>query len=100
MGAGGAPPPALPLWAPAGRRAAGLSVVPSILGVMAISKGDKVHWNTSQGQTTGKAVEKKTKEFTLDGQKFNASEDEPFWVVESEKSGSKAAHKESSLKKA
>lgn len=67
---------------------------------MALSKGDKVHWNTSQGQTTGKTVEKKTKEFTLDGQKFKASEDEPYWVVESEKSGSKAAHKESSLTKA
>ncbi|CAA9298501.1 MAG: hypothetical protein AVDCRST_MAG48-1125 [uncultured Friedmanniella sp.] len=67
---------------------------------MAISKGDKVHWNTSQGKTTGEAVEKKTKEFTLDGQKFKASEDEPYWVVESEKSGSKAAHKESSLDKA
>ena len=67
---------------------------------MALSKGDKVHWNTSQGTTTGKTVEKKTKEFTLDGQKFKASEDEPYWVVESEKSGAKAAHKESSLTKA
>ena len=67
---------------------------------MALSKGDKVHWNTSQGKTTGKTVEKTTKEFTLDGQKFKASEDEPYWVVESEKSGSKAAHKESSLTKA
>jgi hypothetical protein len=67
---------------------------------MALSKGDKVHWNTSQGQTTGKTVEKKTKEFTFEGQKFNASEDEPYWVVESEKSGAKAAHKESTLKKA
>jgi hypothetical protein len=67
---------------------------------MALSKGDKVHWNTSQGKTTGKTVEKKTKEFTLDGQTFHASEDEPFWVVESEKSGAKAAHKESSLTKA
>ena len=64
---------------------------------MALSKGDKVHWNTSQGQTTGTAVEKKTKEFTFDGQKFRASEDEPYWIVESEKSGSQAAHKESSL---
>ena len=64
---------------------------------MAISKGDTVHWNTSQGKTEGKAVEKKTKEFTLDGQKFKASEDEPYWVVESSKSGKKAAHKESSL---
>ena len=67
---------------------------------MALSKGDKVHWDTSQGKTTVKTVEKKTKEFTLDGQKFKASEDEPYWVVESEKSGAKAAHKESSLTKA
>ena len=64
---------------------------------MALSKGDKVHWNTSQGKTEGKAVEKKTKEFTFEGQKFNASDDEPYWIVESSKSGSKAAHKESSL---
>ncbi len=67
---------------------------------MALSKGDVVHWNTSQGQTTGTTVEKKTKEFTFDGQKFKASDDEPYWVVESAKSGSKAAHKESSLTKA
>ncbi|MCW2815206.1 MAG: hypothetical protein JWN84_2661 [Nocardioides sp.] len=66
---------------------------------MSIGKGDKVHWNTSQGKTTGKAVEKKTKEFTHDGQKFKASSDEPYWIVESEKSGSKAAHKESTLEK-
>lgn len=67
---------------------------------MALRKGDLVHWNTPQGQTTGKTVEKKTTEFTFKGQKFNASEDEPYWVVESEKSGSQAAHKESTLEKA
>ena len=67
---------------------------------MTLSKGDLVHWNTSQGKTTGKTVEQKTKEFTFDGQHFNASEDEPFWIVESEKAGAKAAHKESSLTKA
>ena len=64
---------------------------------MAISKGDKVSWNTSQGKTHGKAVEKRTAEFTFDGQKFNASSDEPYWIVESDKTGARAAHKESSL---
>ena len=64
---------------------------------MTISKGDKVSWNTSQGTTHGTAVEKRVKEFTFEGQKFNASADEPYWIVESSKSGSKAAHKESSL---
>lgn len=64
---------------------------------MAISKGDKVRWNTSQGMTEGKAVEKHTQHFTFDGQNFRASEDDPYWVVESSKSGKQAAHKESSL---
>lgn len=66
---------------------------------MSISKGDTVHWNTPQGKTTGKAVEKKTDPFQHDNQKFQASSDEPYWIVESEKSGSKAAHKESTLEK-
>lgn len=65
---------------------------------MALSKGDSVSWNTSQGTTHGKAVERRTTPFTHDGQKFNASCDDPYWIVESDKSGAKAAHKESSLK--
>ncbi len=67
---------------------------------MAISKGDTVTWNTPQGTTEGKAVEKKTAQFQHDNQKFKASEDEPYWIVESSKSGSRAAHKESTLDKA
>ncbi|ORM28787.1 DUF2945 domain-containing protein [Williamsia sp. 1135] len=65
---------------------------------MAINKNDTVSWNTPQGPTEGKAVEKRTKEFTFDGQKFKASDDDPYWIVESSKSGKQAAHKESSLK--
>jgi len=64
---------------------------------MAISTGDKVSWNTSQGKTHGTAVERRTSEFTFDGQKFKASGDDPYWIVESDKTGAKAAHKESSL---
>ena len=67
---------------------------------MAISKGDKVSWNTSQGKTHGTAVEKRVKEFTFADQTFKASSDEPYWIVESAKSGEKAAHKESSFDKA
>ncbi|WP_207843364.1 DUF2945 domain-containing protein [Williamsia soli] len=65
---------------------------------MAINKNDTVSWNTPQGPTEGKAIEKRTKEFTFDGQKFKAGDDEPYWIVESSKSGKQAAHKESSLK--
>lgn len=64
---------------------------------MTFSKGDHVTWNTPQGETHGTVVEKREKEFQLDGQKFNASGDEPYFIVESDKSGSKAAHKGSSL---
>jgi hypothetical protein len=66
---------------------------------MAISKGDTVSWNTPQGETHGTAKEKRTKEFEFEGQTFKASDDEPYWIVESDKTGSKAAHKESTLEK-
>jgi hypothetical protein len=66
---------------------------------MSFRKGEKVNWNTPQGATEGKVVEKRDKEFTFDGQKFKASADEPYYIVESAKSGKQAAHKESALSK-
>ena len=35
---------------------------------MSFSKGDHVTWNTPQGETHGTVVEKRVKEFQLDGQ--------------------------------
>lgn len=64
---------------------------------MALSKGTRVEWNTPQGKTHGKIVEKKTSNFELDGNKHVASEDEPQYVVESAKTGARAAHKGSAL---
>jgi hypothetical protein len=64
---------------------------------MALTKGSKVSWNTSQGETHGRTVEKKTSDFTFDGQAFKPTDDDPYWIVESAKSGKRAAHKESSL---
>lgn len=64
-----------------------------------LSKGDSVTWNTSQGKTEGTVVEKKTKDFTFDGQHFTASPDEPAFIVESDKSGKRAAHKATALTK-
>jgi hypothetical protein len=66
---------------------------------MALSKGDEVHWNTSQGRTTGTLVRKRTSDFEFDGQHFKPTDDDPYWIVESEKSGKQAAHKESALTK-
>ena len=63
------------------------------------SKGDKVSWNTSGGETTGTVVEKLTKATDIDAQHVAASEDDPCYLVESDKSGKKAAHKPGSLTK-
>ena len=64
---------------------------------MALKKGTSVEWNTPQGTTYGKIVEKKTADFDLDGNTHRASEDEPQYIVESGKTGAKAAHKASAL---
>ena len=63
-------------------------------------QGQKVRWNTSQGPTTGTTVERRTSDFTFEGQQFRASDEEPYWIVESEKTGARAAHKQSSLTEA
>ena len=68
-------------------------------------KGDTVSWNTPQGKTHGKVVEKLTSTRRVkgeDGQKgteIKASKDDPRYLVESEKSGKRAAHKPGSLQK-
>ncbi|HEY5848086.1 MAG TPA: DUF2945 domain-containing protein [Microlunatus sp.] len=65
---------------------------------MALTKGSTVSWNTPQGKTSGTTVEKKTSDFTFDGKKFKPTDSDPYWIVESDKSGKQAAHKESSLR--
>ena len=64
---------------------------------MGLRQGDQVSWNTPQGETTGRIVERRTSDFQLDGQQFRASDDEPAFIVESDKTGARAAHKESAL---
>ena len=60
--------------------------------------GDRVSWDTPQGRTHGRIVDQKTQDFQLDGRQWRASEDEPKFVVESEKTGAKAAHEASALR--
>jgi hypothetical protein len=64
-----------------------------------IRVGDRVSWNTSQGRTRGRVVERRTADFQHDGQHFTASDDEPAYLVESEKTGARAAHKGSALRR-
>jgi len=62
-------------------------------------QGDKVEWNTPQGKTRGTVKKKLTSSTEVGGQKINASEDDPRYLVESEKSGKEAAHKPDALSK-
>ena len=62
-------------------------------------QGDKVEWNTPQGETRGTVKKKLTGRTEVGGQTVAASEDDPRYLVESEKSGKKAAHKPDALSK-
>ena len=62
-------------------------------------QGDRVEWNTPQGKTRGTVKKKLTSDTQVGGQKINASEDDPRYFVESEKSGKEAAHKPDALSK-
>ncbi len=62
--------------------------------------GDAVKWDHSQGTTEGKVVRKVTKPMTIKGHKVAASKDNPEYLVESDKTGARAAHKPDELRKA
>ena len=62
-------------------------------------QGDKVEWNTPQGKTRGTVKKKLTSRTQVGGQTVAASEDDPRYLVESEKSGKEAAHKPDALEK-
>ncbi len=64
-----------------------------------LKKGDKVAWNTPQGETKGTVVKKQTSDTAIKGHKVKASKDDPQIIVKSEKSGAEAAHKPDALKK-
>ena len=62
--------------------------------------GDEVRWNTSQGETHGRVVERRTSDFRFEHQQFRASDDDPAYIVESAKTGARAAHKHGALSRA
>lgn len=64
-----------------------------------LKRGDAVEWETSQGTTHGKVQKKVTSRTHLKGHVVAASEEEPQYLVKSDKSGELAAHKAEALKK-
>lgn len=62
-------------------------------------KGDRVEWETSNGKTVGKIKKKLTEPMDIKSHHVAASEENPQYLVESEKTGKEAAHKPASLEK-
>jgi hypothetical protein len=62
--------------------------------------GERVEWDSSGGHSTGKVIRKATKPTDIKGHHVAASPDNPEYIVESEKSGKRAAHRPGALKKA
>jgi hypothetical protein len=64
-----------------------------------LKAGDKVAWDTSQGETKGKVVKKQTTPTKIKSHKVAASPENPEYIVKSDKSGKIAAHKPTELRK-
>ncbi|MGJ7038912.1 MULTISPECIES: DUF2945 domain-containing protein [Shinella] len=64
-----------------------------------LKKGDRVTWETSQGKTEGQVVKKQTSDTKIKGHKVKASKADPQIIVESSKSGRRAAHRPQALDK-
>jgi Hypervirulence associated proteins TUDOR domain len=62
-------------------------------------KGDRVEWNSHGSKAVGTVEEKITSETEAGGRKVKASEEEPQYLVKSEKSGGTAVHKPGALTK-
>ncbi|HEX8432640.1 MAG TPA: DUF2945 domain-containing protein [Longimicrobium sp.] len=64
-----------------------------------LKKGDHVEWDTPQGETHGTVERKVTSRTQIKGHTVAASEENPEYIVKSDKSGKLAAHKPEALRK-
>lgn len=63
------------------------------------SVGDHVSWNSEAGRVSGHIVKIHASDFDFKGHRHRASEQDPQYVIESDKTDHVAAHKESALTK-
>lgn len=68
-------------------------------GMTEFSKGDKVTWKSHGGDAVGEVVEKITADTEAAGRTVRASDEDPQYLVKSDKSGGEAVHKPSALHK-
>ena len=61
--------------------------------------GDHVEWNSEAGRVRGTIKAKITSEITFKGYTVHASEEEPQYLIKSDKSGHLAMHRGSALKR-
>jgi hypothetical protein len=64
------------------------------------SKGDRVTWKSHGSEAVGTVQRKITSDTEAGGRTVRASEDDPQYLVKSEKSGGTAVHKPGALKRA
>ncbi|MBW6522214.1 DUF2945 domain-containing protein [Sphingomonas sp. RHCKR47] len=64
-----------------------------------LHKGDEVTWKSHGGEAHGTVEKKQTSDTKIKSHTVKASKDDPQYIVKTD-SGSKAAHKPESLKKA
>ena len=64
-----------------------------------LKPGDKVAWETPQGETQGKVVRKLTRKTRIKGHVARPTADDPEYLVRSDKTGAEATHKPDALKK-
>lgn len=65
----------------------------------AFRKGDRVRWHSHGGTAVGVVERRITSETDAGGRHVVASEDEPQYLVRSDKSGGEAVHKASALER-
>lgn len=63
------------------------------------NQNDRVAWNAGQGEATGVIEAYLTEPTTVDGQKINASKEDPRYLVKNDNTGNVTGHKPDSLSK-
>jgi Hypervirulence associated proteins TUDOR domain len=64
-----------------------------------LETGDKVAWRSSGGGSVGRVERKLTSPGKIEGHEIAASQNNPEFLVQSDKSGKVAAHKPSALRR-
>ncbi|NKC34506.1 hypervirulence associated TUDOR domain-containing protein [Falsiroseomonas selenitidurans] len=64
-----------------------------------LQPGDRVTWNSSQGEVQGEVVRRQTSPTRIKGHKVAASPDRPDYILRSDRTGTEAAHRPGALRR-